>query len=240
MKPMVTVGPLRAPSPDAHAPCPVRARRAGRLLALWGGLRAVPATSGDIAPVRRPHPRPDGASPLLGRSRPCMSQQYSNCYSRGMEIAQLEHEARRADEESRRARVRLTCAVRRASREGLTQQEIARAVGRSQPEVSRLLHFAGTSTNGRVLRAHRTEVRGVLRAYGLRNVRVFGSTGRGEDGKDSDIDLLATPTRPLGLLTQARAEHELTELLGTPVDLVLDSNLRPDLRERILEEATPL
>lgn len=50
---------------------------------------------------------------------------------------------------------------------------------------------------------------------------LFGSALRGELGPDSDIDLLVEfePGQVPGLLTVARLEIELSEILGRTVDL---------------------
>lgn len=58
-------------------------------------------------------------------------------------VVDLAEVAHRSDEVVRHARAELVAAVREAPREGLTQTEIARLIGRSQPEVSRLLRFHG-------------------------------------------------------------------------------------------------
>ena len=60
--------------------------------------------------------------------------------------------ARRTDEATARARAELVRAVRGAAAGGMTQAQIARQVGRSQPEVSRLLRFHGSSALGMRLR----------------------------------------------------------------------------------------
>ena len=159
---------------------------------------------------------------------------------RVVDVAELERETREADAEMRAARARFVAAVRRARASGMTQREIAAHSNRSQPEIRRLLQFHGTSPHARRLRARRDELVGLLAAHGLRNVRVFGSTASGRDTEDSDIDLLVTAEAPLGLLAQARAELAASELLGVPVDLVLDDAIRPDLRERIVGEAIAL
>jgi uncharacterized protein len=82
----------------------------------------------------------------------------------------------------------------------LTQRQIARAVGRSQPEVSRLLRFQPTSPKGRVLAQRRAEVLRAAADAGFRDVRVFGSVVRGQDGPDSDLDFLVTPPPEATLL----------------------------------------
>lgn len=72
------------------------------------------------------------------------------------------------------------------------------------------------------------------------NLRVFGSVASGTDSDGSDVDLIFDMRRPLGLFELARVERDLAAILGTPVDLVPESALRPGLRERVLAEAVPL
>ena len=148
--------------------------------------------------------------------------------------------ARETDEAVRQARGRLVAAVRKASREGMSQKEIARQIGRSQPEVSRLLRFHGTTPLARRLRASRREVIETVEAAGGSNVRVFGSVATGREHEGSDVDLLFHMDQPFGLMDLAGLEIELGTILDTDVDLVPDTNIRPTMRERILSEAVPL
>ena len=148
--------------------------------------------------------------------------------------------ARETDEAVRQARGRLVAAVRKASREGMSQKEIARQIGRSQPEVSRLLRFHGTTPLARRLRASRREVIETVEAAGGSNVRVFGSVATGREHEGSDIDLLFRMDQPLGLMDLAGLEIELETILHADVDLVPYTNIRPTMRERILSEAVPL
>lgn len=148
--------------------------------------------------------------------------------------------ARETDEAVRQARGRLVAAVRKASREGMSQKEIARQIGRSQPEVSRLLRFHGTTPLARRLRASRREVIETVEAAGGSNVRVFGSVATGREHEGSDVDLLFHMDQPFGLMDLAGLEIELGTILDTDVDLVPDTNIRPTMRERIISEAVPL
>jgi predicted nucleotidyltransferase len=148
--------------------------------------------------------------------------------------------AARTDATIASARAELVSAVRAAHASGMTQQQIARAIGRSQPEVSRLLHFHGTTPLGRTLRANSHHVEQILKAAGGVDIRVFGSVATGTDREDSDIDLLIAMHQPISLLELSAVERELTALLGTKVDVVPDTTLRPDIRERVLSEAIPL
>lgn len=188
--------------------------------------------------------RLEGRSGSGRRARPrwCATAwtiEYCIYYNLLMEQA-LEEVARRTDLAVKNARAELVAAVRDAAAHGMTQMEIARQIGRSQPEVSRLLRFHGHSPLALKLRRHADEVRRIVTDAGGRNVRVFGSVARAADREGSDIDLLFEMRRPLSLLELGRLEQRLTELVGAPVDLVPEEAVRPDLRPRILSEAVPL
>lgn len=157
-----------------------------------------------------------------------------------MGLDALHRESRAADRAIARERARLINAARAASRSGYSQRQIAEAMGRSQPEVNRLLRFHGTSPGGVVLRKQRQPVVSTLSMHGLTSPRVFGSTARGEDTPTSDIDLLVRAERPIGLLTLAAVEEELSKVLDRKVDLVLDHAIREDLAESIRASAVPL
>lgn len=154
--------------------------------------------------------------------------------------AELTEVSRRADEAIAAARAELVCAVRRAAAAGMTQKQIAQQIGRSQPEVSRLLRFHGTTPLARRLRRSAVELRQILAEAGGSHLRVFGSVSTGQDHEGSDVDLIFTMDRPLSLMELGRLEQRLAEVIGVPVDLVPDSTLRPDLQDRVLAEAVAL
>jgi hypothetical protein len=87
----------------------------------------------------------------------------------------------------------------------------------------------------RTLLAHRE----VLQQFAVRQLRLFGSTLRGEAGGASDIDLLVDydPAARVGLFAFVRLQRRLSELLGRRVDLATPDALHPALREGILREA---
>ncbi len=148
--------------------------------------------------------------------------------------------ARDSDAAVQKARTDLVHAVRRAAAEGMTQAEIAAEIGRSQPEVSRLLRFHGTGPLARRLRAHRAEVLGIVRSAGGSNVRVFGSVATGQEREDSDVDLVFTMGRTLSLIELGELERQVAAAVGVSVDLVPDDSIRPAVRKRVLAEAVPL
>lgn len=92
----------------------------------------------------------------------------------------------------------------------------------------------------RQLRRCRRRLLDSARAHGVRRVRVFGSTARGEAGPASDVDLLVelAPGRTLMDLLGFRAEA--AELLGVPVDVATPDMLKERIRTEVLTEAVPL
>ncbi len=74
----------------------------------------------------------------------------------------------------------------------------------------------------------------------LGNVRVFGSTVRGDAGDDSDVDLLVHAEKGCSLLDISAFEVEVGKLLGSKVDVLDDMAIKPIFVPYILSEALPL
>jgi uncharacterized protein len=86
----------------------------------------------------------------------------------------------------------------------------------------------------------REDIARIASEHGARNVRVFGSAGRGEAGEGSDLDLLVEMSEGRNLLDLVALSNELEDALGIEVDVLSEGGLSPYLRERILDEAVPL
>ncbi len=71
-------------------------------------------------------------------------------------------------------------------------------------------------------------------------MKVFGSVARGDDGPDSDIDLLVEPADDASLFDLAQLEIDLEDLLGRPVDVVSRRALVAGRDDAILREAIAL
>jgi len=71
-------------------------------------------------------------------------------------------------------------------------------------------------------------------------LRLFGSAVRGEDTRESDVDLLVDFSEPKSLFDLVRIEQEFEEALGRKVDLVTSASLSPYLRDQVLGEARVL
>ncbi|MBJ7353490.1 MAG: nucleotidyltransferase domain-containing protein [Thermoleophilaceae bacterium] len=158
------------------------------------------------------------------------------------ELAEAAAKAGRLREEARKLLIE---AAADANQAGMTQREIASALDRSQPEVSRLLKLAGPrfrpkSDLGRKLVRHRRQVLDEVAHAGASNVRVFGSVARGEDGPTSDIDLLIDIESPFTLVDLARLQREIHGILDHDVDVIPSRGLKGRIRSSALDEAVAL
>lgn len=83
---------------------------------------------------------------------------------------------------------------------------------------------------GSRLRRKRRAIIETAGRHGARNIRIFGSVARGQDGPNSDIDFLVDLDKGVGLATLAGLERELSELLARRVDVVPAEGLKPRFR----------
>ncbi|MBN2373335.1 nucleotidyltransferase family protein [bacterium] len=72
--------------------------------------------------------------------------------------------------------------------------------------------------------------------YGLKEIGIFGSYVKGEQGENSDIDVLVEVERPMGFVKFIKLENHLSQILGIKVDLVTKKALKPYIGRRILQE----
>ncbi len=75
----------------------------------------------------------------------------------------------------------------------------------------------------------------ILRRRAVKRAGLFGSSARGEENP-RDVDMLVELTRPYGLFSFLSLKHELEEALGSSVDLVDYTSIKPRLREKILND----
>ncbi len=142
--------------------------------------------------------------------------------------------------------------ARQAAELGWSQRRIAAGLGRSQPEIKRLLDRSAepgaaakveasagpTTVLDTVLRGKRDAVVSAAARHGAGNVRVFGSVATGTDTPESDVDLLVDVDDTVGLMGLAALQLELEEILGRAVDVVPERSLRPEVRATV--QAIPL
>jgi predicted nucleotidyltransferase len=91
------------------------------------------------------------------------------------------------------------------------------------------------------LALHAAELRALAAARGFADVRVFGSTARGEDSERSDLDILVClPTSEKFGEAFALVAELGSVLPEVKVDAVVDIMLRPEVREQALLEGRRL
>jgi predicted nucleotidyltransferase len=93
---------------------------------------------------------------------------------------------------------------------------------------------------GQLVKEKREEILSIAAKHGAYNVRIFGSVARGEDGPESDVDLLVEMESGRSLLDLAGLLVDLQDLLGCKVDVAEQEGLYWYIRDRILKEAVPL
>jgi predicted nucleotidyltransferase len=76
----------------------------------------------------------------------------------------------------------------------------------------------------------------ILKRYKVKRAGIFGSVVRGEENKESDLDILVEIVGRMSLLDFAGLKLELEEALGQRVDLGEYSTIKPIIKEQILSE----
>lgn len=71
--------------------------------------------------------------------------------------------------------------------------------------------------------------------YGIKVLAIFGSYGRGQETKESDVDILVDFKRPIGIEFIDLAQ-ELENLLEIKVDLVSKNGIKPEYLKQIESE----
>ena len=161
---------------------------------------------------------------------------------------------------SARLRARLT-QTQLAHRAGVTQSVIsAYEAGRRQPSLPTLTALIAatgyeldlqlrsvprrmdvlTGPIGVRVRRNRRRLLDRAAVHGIRNLAVFGSVARGEDGPDSDLDLAADLPAEMGLVGLGRARDDFEAIVGRPVDLVPFGDLKADIRDQVEAEMVAL
>ena len=90
------------------------------------------------------------------------------------------------------------------------------------------------------LKKYRLQILELAQRYHAPNVRVFGSTVRGDHTPASDVDFLIDVSPEQNLLDLIAFTRELKELLGCEVDVAQSTVLHPIIRDEVLSEAVCL
>lgn len=76
----------------------------------------------------------------------------------------------------------------------------------------------------------------ILKKHGIKKAGLFGSLVKGKLTKSSDIDILIELDSEISLLDFIRIKLEIEDALNRKIDLVEYSEIKPILRDIILQE----
>lgn len=91
-----------------------------------------------------------------------------------------------------------------------------------------------------ILKEKRDDILRIASKHGAENIRIFGSTLRGDRGSESDLDLLVDVGPIHSSWFPASFMADLEQILGLKVDIVTPDSIHWYIRDRILNEARPL
>lgn len=141
------------------------------------------------------------------------------------------------------ARLRRVLALRAMAASGMSQRQVAEALGISQPAVSQQLKFApdlGDVHPETLLEAAVPILKALAGEHGYTRLAVFGSVARSEARQDSDIDLLVEAPEDTSSFGFICFKQLIEQVLGREIDLVSYGGLKPKLDDDIRREAVPL
>ena len=73
----------------------------------------------------------------------------------------------------------------------------------------------------------------ILKEYDIKHAAVFGSVSRGEDKPKSDIDIMVSLGKPLGMFAYMGLIRKIENKLGRKVDLVTENSINKFVRPYI-------
>lgn len=89
--------------------------------------------------------------------------------------------------------------------------------------------------------SHSSELQALFYKGGVKFAGIFGSYSRGEERKNSDLDILIKfQSDDKSLIDLIRLENNLSDFLGKKVDLVTEEALSPLIRDSILSNLKPI
>ena len=85
----------------------------------------------------------------------------------------------------------------------------------------------------------KSQIKPILKKYGIKKAGMFGSSARGESVVN-DLDLLVKIDKKISLLEFIGIQQELEDELGMKVDLVEYDAIKPALKDEILRDEEPV
>lgn len=152
-------------------------------------------------------------------------------------------EYRGARREEDVARLRRVLAVRAMVATGMSQRQIAEALGVTQPAISQQLASApefGTLHPELLVEAAAPILKALAAQHGYTQLSVFGSVALRRARQDSDIDLLVEAPGGTSSFGFLRFKQLVEHVLGREVDMVELGGLKPKLDDDIRRDAVRL
>lgn len=88
----------------------------------------------------------------------------------------------------------------------------------------------------KIKKALKQNKRDLQKEFKVKELGIFGSYVRGEQKKNSDVDILVDFSQTPGLLDYMKVENRLSDILHKKVDLVMKGALRPGIGKNIMRE----
>ncbi|MDZ7577294.1 MAG: nucleotidyltransferase domain-containing protein [Candidatus Nanopelagicales bacterium] len=157
-----------------------------------------------------------------------------------MSLSAQYRDARRCEDV---ARLRRVLALRAMVATGMSQRQIADALGISQPAVSQQLKFAPDLDDLHpevLLEAAAPILKALAAEHGYTRLAAFGSVARRQARRDSDIDLIVEAPEGTSSFGFIRFRRLIEQVLGREVDLVEYGGLKPRIDDDIRRDAVLL
>ena len=103
-----------------------------------------------------------------------------------------------------------------------------------EKEADSKLNFNSKKLKSDELKKIIPKIKAILKKHHVKKAGIFGSYARGEQKKNSDIDILIEPPKGIGWGIVS-IEIELEDALNKKVDLITYKYISPYLKKRILE-----
>ena len=73
----------------------------------------------------------------------------------------------------------------------------------------------------------------ILKEYGVKRAAIFGSVSRGDNKSESDIDIMISLGKPIGMFAYMSLIRKMENRLGRKVDLVTENSINKFVRPYI-------
>ena len=91
-----------------------------------------------------------------------------------------------------------------------------------------------------LLDSFKKQITAILNKYPVSKVAIFGSFARGEENKNSDIDILIETSKPVSMFVILKMGKELEQITNRKIDIVEYAAIKQSIKQRILNEAIPI